>query len=109
MNDAAAKPPIKKPALHLNGTDGETLFRQHADAAAALRAAITALQAAAPHGRDYYPQGDTVLIEAGREHRDRIARIRSVLAEVEELCEHVADERDSAENRREVARARRRG
>jgi hypothetical protein len=86
---------LRKPTVHLNGTSPDALFEQLANVNGAIRKAISTLQEAAPHGRDYYPQGDNAINEATKEHLDRIARLRSVMSEIEELAEHVADARDA--------------
>jgi hypothetical protein len=44
---------IIKPIINLNGTAPPDLLDQHMTAIAALRSAISLLQAAAPNGRDY--------------------------------------------------------
>jgi hypothetical protein len=75
-----------KPTIHLNGTSRERLAEGYADAASKLREAISALAAAGPNRRDYYPQGLDIYTVAAADHEDRIAR-----AEVYELAEHVAD------------------
>jgi len=101
---------IRKPTVHLNGTSAETLFQQNLAAAGALRAAIAALHAAAPHGRDYYVQHDTEgdsYSKVRKEHDARVERLRSVLAEVEEIAEHAAEAMDSRWAERELARLRR--
>jgi hypothetical protein len=87
---------MKKPTLHLNGTGYDDLFRQYAEANGALRAAATKLAEAMPHGRDYYVQGDDAYAQARAEHEDRIARVRAVMAELEEIMEDLADQRDAA-------------
>ncbi len=82
------------PTIHLNGTSANVLYEDLANALGAMRAAIMAVEATAPNGRDYYPQGDRALAVAAYEHIDRIARLRSVVAELETLAEHIADARD---------------
>lgn len=49
------------PSIHLNGTAGADLLAGYREAHEALTRAITAVSAAAPHGRDYYPQGDDAI------------------------------------------------
>lgn len=80
-----------KPTIHLNGTSRERLAEGYAEAAGKLRAAIAALREAHPNGRDYYPQGPDAITVAQCDHEDRIARVHPVLAEIQELAEHVAD------------------
>lgn len=50
-----------------------------------------ALANAAPNGRDYYPQGPGALKQAQEEHQNRMARLRSVYAELQQLAEAIAD------------------
>ena len=57
-----------------------------------LRAALVELADFAPNGRDYYPQGSDATAQAGREHQARVDRVRSVLAEIEELHAYLADQ-----------------
>jgi hypothetical protein len=49
---------IAIPTVHLNGSDGSVLQTQNEAALVAVELAIEQLAAAAPHGRDYYVQGD---------------------------------------------------
>lgn len=86
---------MKKPTLHLNGSGYDLLFRQYAEANGALRAAVAKLAEAMPHGRDYYVQGGDAYAEARAEHEDRIARVRAVMAELEEIMEDLADQKDA--------------
>ncbi|MEO8035468.1 MAG: hypothetical protein ABI837_13615 [Acidobacteriota bacterium] len=73
------------PRIHLNGTPGATLIEQNRAAQLAIRTAISVLQEARPHGRDYYVQHPGVMEIAQREHRYRVERLRGVLAELETL------------------------
>lgn len=82
------------PTIHLNGTDAESLFEQTCEVAGKLRAALVALDEAAPNARDYYPQGDRAFAQARTEHQARAAKLREVLQELEAIAEHVAEERD---------------
>jgi hypothetical protein len=74
------------PTIHLNGTSRESLLDGYRNAADALRGAIAALQQTAPHGRDYYPQGDNVLYVATDEHYARLEKLQQVLNEINELA-----------------------
>lgn len=80
-----------KPTIHLNGTSPEGLMEQVQGAMIACRNAISALASAAPNARDYYPQGSEAFSIALAEFEDRMNRMRSVLRELEEIAEHVAD------------------
>jgi len=83
-------PVMTKPTVHLNGTHRKDLYIQYSDAIAALRDAITALQNAAPNGRDYYPQGDLAIYRAQDEHAARLCKLGEVKKELEGLLEAVA-------------------
>ena len=84
---------MTKPTVHLNGTAAADLLAQYTKAHSAVQDAMDALSAAAPHGRDYYPQ-DTVSAgytfrDAQQEHRDRYQKLWLVQQELQELMEHV--------------------
>jgi len=78
------------PTIHLNGTSEESLLDGVCEAGKAVRQAIDALYACAPNGRDYYPQGANAFALATEEHRSRIARLTSVLDELQALAEGIA-------------------
>jgi hypothetical protein len=79
------------PTLHLNGTSRDELMTQVCDAARALQAAMEALAQMAPNGRDYYVQSPDACAQAGREHRERIAKVKEVYDEVTRLGEAILD------------------
>ena len=89
MQRATDRAGVTVPTVHLNGTGRDALSRQYRDAAEAIQAAIIAHADAAPHGRDYYPQGGDAYRQASREHGERDARLRAVLAEVDAMWEHI--------------------
>lgn len=77
------------PTIHLNGTSREALAAPLREAHEKLGEALAALEACAPHGRDYYPQGPQALRAATREfieQRDRVSHARGWVAA---LLEHV--------------------
>lgn len=83
---------MQKPIVHLNGTSRESLLEQATSASSALRAALTAIDNAAPHPRDYYVAKDPQAYNnAARQHRDRRLRLEELLREYESLAEHLAD------------------
>lgn len=90
---------MEKPLIHLNGTSGEQLFEGYAAAGSALRAALRALEEAAPNARDYYPLGEASYAAARREHEARVREINRVMAEVYELAEHVTEAMESRTRR----------
>lgn len=81
---------IAKPTIHLNGTSRESLLESYMAAGDAITVAIQQLIQAAPNGRDYYPQGDGALREAMRQHEERIASLRKVMEELQEIAEAIA-------------------
>jgi hypothetical protein len=83
---------VIKPQINLNGTNARDLLEQQVVAIEALRSAMSTLQAAGPNGRDYQtmPRGTIDLAVAG--HVDRLKRLESVLAELEEIAEHISDQ-----------------
>lgn len=84
-------PPLTKPTIHLNGSGRDRLSEALEEARAALRKAIEAVQATAPNGRDYYPQGPDAIRVATIEHGNRMNYLQIVDRELAELHEHVVD------------------
>jgi hypothetical protein len=85
---------MQLPQININGTQASDLLELYVEAKRALGYAVTALNAAAPHGRDYvhgatYQESTRIFYEAQREHTARILKVRQVLAEIETLAEHV--------------------
>lgn len=78
------------PTIHLNGTSKNNLFDGYVTALLAVEAAIDAVAQAAPHGRDYYPQGDHALRQAQAEHQDRLRRLNAISEELHQLAEHTS-------------------
>ncbi len=78
------------PTIHLNGTAAQSLLDGYCDAANATLAALEAVARTAPNARDY-PQGPEVYCVARAEHDSRLARLRAVLAELNELAEAVCE------------------
>lgn len=81
------------PTIHLNGTSREQLQKEILDAARAVNKAISALEAAAPNGRDYYVQSPEAFRLAQTQHRDRLDRLQSVYDELFAISEaiHIGD------------------
>lgn len=79
------------PTIHLNGTGREALVKQNADVSYAIDAAIKLAGEAAPHGRDYYPQGNgepypPAFQMARAEHEDRLRRLIALRQEFIDLA-----------------------
>jgi hypothetical protein len=77
------------PTLHLNGTSCESLLDQLHIASSSLRTAIEALTDAAPHGRDYHPQGNEAWRKAIQEHVARLEALNRVQKEITEIYEGI--------------------
>jgi hypothetical protein len=81
---------LTTPTIHINGTSRDELLECLIDARQAVRTAIDAVCTTAPHGRDYYPQGDAAFIKARDEHLARLKRLHDVVAELGEIAESIA-------------------
>lgn len=77
------------PTIHLNGSDGATLRQGIFEAELALQTAVGKLYDCAPHGRDYYPQGNAAYSKASREHMERINKLNEVLQELTYIRHHI--------------------
>ena len=87
---------MTKPTIHLNGTSAADLLAQYRAAYEATFAALEALCKAAPHGRDYYlqgnssyPGGSSAITNAQNEHEARVAKLLEVSEELHQLALHV--------------------
>ena len=81
----------KIPTVHLNGTGRDELLTQVREAHTAICDAIDALYVAAPHGRDYYTQGDDAYPAARTEHLARLSKLQAVRDEVWEIWEGISN------------------
>jgi hypothetical protein len=79
------------PAIDLNGTSPVELLEQHELAIAGLWSAISTLAATAPNARHYQARKPGAFQQAQAEHRDRLARLESVMDELEQLAEFISD------------------
>jgi len=82
---------LELPAIHLNGTSREALLEQNCKVGNALVDALNALSDAAPNGRDYYTKSPNAFKRAIAEHLDRCNKIKTVLAEVEQIVTYISD------------------
>jgi hypothetical protein len=88
---------MRRPSIHLNGSDPRSLFDAYRKAKEAVQAAIVAVAACAPNGRDYYIQqatpgvGQDPINEAMSEHRQRLQWLRNVENDMETLAHHVLE------------------
>ena len=78
------------PTIHRNGSSKDDLFDGYMAALAAMQTAIDAAAQTAPHGRDYYPQGDDALRQAQAAHQDRMRRLHAIAAELTALAVHTS-------------------
>lgn len=76
---------LTTPTVHLNGTGARQLAEQYETAYRALTAALEALAAARPHGRDYYVQNPDAYTAARDEHQVREQAVEAVRDEIEAL------------------------
>ena len=85
------------PTVHLNGDIKAELIRQNVAAKAAVQKAIDAVQAAAPHGRNYPDRhgiaGDEQYRLAVKEHATRIHRLTEVLNDYDWMIEYIFDQK----------------
>jgi hypothetical protein len=78
------------PTVHLGGTSHDRLLETACEAVNALLAGLEAMERAAPNPRDYYPQGSGAFDAAAREHAERVARVRAVVNEMQQLASAIA-------------------
>ena len=95
---------MRKPTIHMGGTDAESLAQDAKRARDALAKALDALTAASPNARDYYPQGGDAHAEAAREHAARIAAVMAVRDEMQAMFEHATEAVLAREERRNQRR-----
>ena len=79
---------MQLPHIHLNGTPAETLERQYYNAVYAVSEALEDLRKIETHGRDYYAISSDAINVAVSEHRERVAKLESVKADLERLVLH---------------------
>ncbi len=81
------------PTIHLNGDTPERLMDDLLAAGKALRAAMKALQEAAPNSRNYYVQGPDAYGKAAKEHASRQQRVQEVYNEIVEMAEYISEQK----------------
>jgi len=82
--------PLLPPTVHLNGTSKDELLNQLEAVVSALDAALAAINAAAPNGRDFYPQGPEALTNAQAAFEERILAVRRVHTDFSNLAWDIA-------------------
>lgn len=80
---------IVVPTVNLNGTSRQELVKQQLDAWHALEAAMTAMKAAAPHGRDYQTDDAVTFRVARFEHGRRLQAIVTLMSEYQQMAEAI--------------------
>jgi hypothetical protein len=80
------------PRIHLNGTDGRDLAEQYGAAITVLEIAIAAIREISVHGRDYYTINDSASSVAMHEHRQRLARLELVKAELQLIYDDIFEQ-----------------
>ncbi len=93
------KPKLTVPTVHLNGTSFAGLYDPMVRAVEEVAGAVAALAECAPHGRDYYLQGEDAYAKAREEHLSRLNRLQSVLDEVKVLARQVKKQREDRPSR----------
>jgi hypothetical protein len=73
----------------MNGTGRDGLREQYRTVAEAVSNAIDTVSQNGPHGRDYYVQIGNAYHQAREEHEARLFKLRSVLAEIESILDHI--------------------
>lgn len=79
------------PSIHINGTSRDALAESYFEALTSIEYAMDAIKYAAPHGRDYYPQGPDAMSQAGDEHILRMKSLEKIAAELRALAEHCSE------------------
>ena len=88
---------MQLPHIHINGTSAKSLCDQYADAWGAVDVALDKLREIETHGRDYaetvrperiYTISSDAVNVAVAEHRERMAKLESVKADLAALAEH---------------------
>jgi hypothetical protein len=77
------------PAVNINGTSRAELVEQQLTARHALDAAMLAMKAAAPHGRDYQTVDQSVFRIARAEHGRRLQAIVALMSEYQQMAEAI--------------------
>lgn len=77
------------PTVHTNGTDPWDLILPMNEALARLREAWALLMKTAPNGRDYYPQGDSVVHAVTSTYERHCGELDRMIAELQEQRDHV--------------------
>jgi hypothetical protein len=77
------------PMIHPEGTSKDELLQQTVEAIAAVWRALEAMSAAAPHARDYSPQGPDAYKQALRDHLWAMDQLMLVLNHLKRRAAHL--------------------
>ncbi len=92
---------MTKPTINLNGSSAAELAKQNREAYIAVQAAVNALCAITPHGRDYQLAPETY--QAARdEHNARVKALQGVADELYQLAMFCHDAQMDRERRRDM-------
>jgi hypothetical protein len=89
---------MKTPSIHSNGTSSHVLVDKYMKVLDTTNAAIAALSASAPNGRDYYPQGDNAINEAIKIHEEHMKALVKLNLEAEAVIMAIKDNTPSSSN-----------
>ena len=93
MTKTMDKPTLAVPTVHLNGTSKTELVGGYREAVSALNEAYTKVNAAMPHGRDYYVQADAQAYNVARDqHVARLVKLQQIMDELEAVAIAVLDQ-----------------
>ena len=87
------------PTIHLNGSSGMQLQEDLLHAANAIYEAREKLNQCAPHGRDYYVQGDEALQLAQEQFNDRVKKLNSIYEELYAIYNNIQEQVDARKRR----------
>lgn len=79
------------PVVNLNGTSRDELVAQNEAARVAVRAALEAVNAAAPHGRDYQTAAPGRYQLARAQHKARVTALQELQFELTMLAENLLE------------------
>lgn len=77
---------VHPPSIHFNGTSRGALLSQARAVHEATEALLKAMAQAAPHGRDYYPQGEEAYRLARNAHEAKMLAVRDLSEHYFELA-----------------------
>jgi len=83
-------PTMILPTIHLNGSSPEHMLTDLMAAMDAVHTAIDTFARTAPHGRDYYPQGDLAFPQARAEYEKHLKALWLVREYLTAVGTHIA-------------------